>query len=55
MRAFSNILKTNTWKREDRLCLASSSDGGDREAESSPLRQFNEEGGALASGTLLVW
>ena len=43
MIAFSNPLKTNIWKKEDRLCLAFPSEGGDREAESSSV-QTTERG-----------
>ena len=47
MTAFSSTLKANMWKKEDRLYISSSGDGGHREADSSPSRQFGVDGREL--------
>lgn len=47
--AFASALEANVWKRENRLYLSSSGDGGDREAGSDPSGQLGTDGRELTS------
>lgn len=47
--AFASALEANVWKRENRLYLSSSGDGGDREAGSDPSGQLGADGRELTS------